>query len=95
MEAMLWGFVEQLRGTYRLAELGLISEEDWRNRVEADVGFYLSDPYSLAWWSIFGAPGGSFPEVLRKAIDDVIANDERSSYEYITGPQRLLKSAEE
>jgi hypothetical protein len=38
MESLLWSFVEQLRGTYRLAQLGLIEEEDWRNRVENEDG---------------------------------------------------------
>ena len=56
MESLLWSFVEQLRGTYRLAQLGLIEEEDWRNRVENEVTFYLSDPYSRAWWKNYAGP---------------------------------------
>ena len=51
MEALLWSFTENLRGTYRLAQLGLLEESDWRERLESEVVFYLSDRYSRAWWA--------------------------------------------
>ena len=33
MEALLWSFIENLRGTYRLAQLGLLEDSDWRSFV--------------------------------------------------------------
>lgn len=95
MEALLWSFIENLRGTHRLAQLGLLEEDDWRSRVESEVTFYLSDPYSRAWWTVFGGdPNESMPEELRAAINDVIAGDNRSVTDYILAPQRILKTPE-
>ena len=92
MEALLYSFVENLRGTYRLADLGLLEESDWRRRVETEVIFYLSDPYSRAWWANYGGePSPSLPEELRLAIEDAIAGDERSVTDYILAPQRNLE----
>lgn len=93
LEALLWSFTEQLRGTYRLAEMGLLTEADWRARVETEVTFYFSDRYSKAWWDNFGTPSDTFPEELRQAINDVIASDDTSTYDYITTPLKLMKPA--
>lgn len=91
MEALLWSFLEQLRGTYRLAELGLLSDEAWRSRAESEVTFYLSDPYSRAWWENYGSVANdSVPERLRLVVNDVIARDDSSVRDYITRPQRSL-----
>lgn len=92
MEALLWGFVENLRGTYRLAALGLLEEEDWRRRVESEVTFYLSDRYSRAWWENFaGHPTESMPEELRSAIQSIIENDDEDVTQYILEPQRSME----
>lgn len=92
VEALLWSFVEQLRGTYRLAELGLIEEDDWRSRVENEVTFYLSDPYSRAWWKNYSAPGkDNIPEELRAVIQATIDADMISVKDYIMGPSRNLR----
>ncbi len=93
MEALLWSFVEQLRGTYRLAQLGLIEEDDWRRRVETEVTFYLSDPYSRAWWKNFGTPDNeSTPAELRLAIQETIDGDTRPVTDYILAPRRSLEN---
>ena len=91
MEALLWGFAENLRGTYRLAELGLLEEEDWHRRVESEVTFYLSDRYSRAWWANYGQASDTYPVELRDAINAVIADDDRSVTDYILEPQRSMK----
>lgn len=92
MEALLWAFIENLRGTYRLSKLGLLEDEDWRRRVDAEVDFYLSDPYSRAWWRNFGGePTSSIPEELRTTIQNVIANDDTDVIEYILQPRRSLE----
>ena len=90
MEALLWSFMEQLRGTYRLAELGLLSDEDWLTRAEGEVTFYLSDPYSRAWWKNYSIGNSNLPEDVRTVVDQVIASDNSSSRDYITQPQRTL-----
>jgi uncharacterized protein (TIGR02246 family) len=95
MEALLWSFMEQLRGTYRLAELGLLSDEDWRNRAESEVTFYLSDPYSRAWWRNYSIGNSGLPEELRAVINDVIASDTSTVKDYITQPQRTLRQESE
>ncbi len=91
MEALLWSFMEQLRGTYRLAELGLLSDEDWRRRAEGEVTFYLSDPYSRAWWRNYSDGNSTLPEEVRSVVNDVIASDDSTVKDYITQPQRRLK----
>lgn len=93
MEALLWSFIEQLRGTYRLAELGLLSDADWRKRVEGEVTFYLSDRYSRSWWRNFGGGNEGLPEDLRLAIERAMAAATLSVYDYITAPQRTLEPA--
>jgi hypothetical protein len=90
MEALLWSFMEQLRGTYRLAELGLLSDQDWRRRAESEVTFYLSDPYSRAWWRNYSVGNSNLPEELRTVVDNVIAGDNSTVKDYITQPQRTL-----
>ena len=93
MESLLWSFVEQLRGTYRLAELGLIEEEDWRNRVENEVTFYLSDPYSRAWWNNYAGPDKkNIPPELLAVIQTTVDADNTPVMEYIMGPSRSLQN---
>jgi len=93
MESLLWSFVEQLRGTYRLAQLGLIDEEDWRNRVENEVTFYLSDPYSRAWWKNYAGPGKkNTPPELLAVIQATVDADNTPVMEYIMGPSRSLQN---
>ena len=50
MEALLWSFVEQLRSTRLLAELGLLEDEEWKLRVISDAAYYLGNDYGRAWW---------------------------------------------
>ena len=93
MEALLWSFIEQLRGTYRLAELGLIEEQDWRNRVENEVTFYLSDPYSRAWWKNYAGPDkNNIPKELLAVIQATVDSDTMSVTDYIMGPSRSLQN---
>ena len=96
MEALLWSFVEQLRGTYNLAQLGLIEEQDWRKRVESEVDFYLSDPYSRAWWRNYADPeDDNVPAELYTAIQAVVEADDDQSADYILAPQRSLQNNSE
>jgi hypothetical protein len=69
MEAMLWGFVEQLRATRMLAELGLLENEEWKARVNSDSAYYLSNEYGRAWWPNFSDTNSSLPDDLKAAIN--------------------------
>lgn len=73
MEALLWSFVEQLRSTRLLAELGLLEDSDWRARVNSDTGYYLANAYGRAWWANFRDGNTSLTPDLIQAIDDRLA----------------------
>jgi len=73
MEALLWSFVEQLRSTRLLAELGLLDDADWRARVQSDTAYYLGNAYGRAWWANFRQDNSSLPPDLIKEIDDRLA----------------------
>jgi len=94
VEAVLWTFIEGLRGTYQLAQLGLLTEKDWLDRVNAEVPFYFNDPYSRAWWKNFSKWGNDVPADLALAINSAIENDHTSVYDYITAPQRAVRGHE-
>ena len=64
MEALLWSFVEQLRATRLLAELGLIEDEEWRLRVRSDTAYYLANEYGRAWWANYRDGNTSLPSDL-------------------------------
>lgn len=68
MEALLWSYTENLRATYMLSQQGLLEEEEWRLRVEADTAFYLANPYALAWWTNYSSDF-DLPQDLADAID--------------------------
>lgn len=76
MEAMLWSYTENLRATHMLSRLGLLEEEEWRLRVEADSAFYLANPYAQAWWGNYSADTDLPPE-LTDAISARLASVKR------------------
>jgi hypothetical protein len=53
MEALLWSYVEQLRSTRVLAQLGLLDDDEWKARVRSDTAFFLGNRYARAWWANF------------------------------------------
>ena len=69
MEAILWSFVEQLRASRMLSELGLLGDNEWQARVESDTAYYLANDYGRAWWANFGDENSPLPADLRSAID--------------------------
>ena len=76
MEALLWSFVEQLRSTRMLAELGLLENEEWRLRVRSDTAYYLANDYGRAWWANYSNGNVSLPQDLKSAINASIADVE-------------------
>ena len=69
MEALLWSFVEQLRSTRLLAELGLLEEEEWRLRVKSESAFFLANEYGRAWWTNYSSGNSSLPDDLILAVN--------------------------
>lgn len=82
MEALLWSFVEQLRSTRLLGELGLLDDNEWRARVKSDTGYYLGNAYGRAWWGNFSDGNTSLAQDLVVEINarlaDVDANYTRN-----------------
>ena len=69
MEALLWSFVEQLRATRLLAELGLLEDDEWRLRVNAESAFFLANDYGTAWWANYSSGNSPLPEDLIDAVN--------------------------
>jgi len=98
MEAILWSFIETQRGTHRLAQLGLIDEDDWKKRVESEVSFWFADRYGAAWWHNYsvgntGTGNTSMPQALTDAIDARMQTLVRTTRDYILGPREALRAA--
>jgi len=50
-ESMLWGHsLFRWTNTYRLSELGLYEETQWKSEVNRDAPFFFGSPYGRAWW---------------------------------------------
>lgn len=87
MEAILWSFVEQLRATHMLADLGLLDNEEWRNRVNSDSGYYLANRYGIAWWTNFStdADTDNLPADLVAAVNARLAETNPSfTHDYMS-----------
>lgn len=78
MEALLWSFVEQLRSTRLLAELGLLEDEEWRLRVKSETAFYLGNDYGSAWWANYSDGNTSLPDDLKAAINSRLSEVDTS-----------------
>lgn len=98
MEALLWSYVEQLRGTRLLAELGLLEDADWRARVNSDAAFYLANEYGKAWWTNFSANDSTsgLPVDLKAAINAQLAgSDNEFTLKYTQSIMDLLTEQDE
>lgn len=73
IEAILWSFVEQLRASHMLAELGLLDDTEWRTRVTSDAAYYLANPYGRAWWTNFSDNTLVLDPELVKAVNERLA----------------------
>ena len=68
MEGYLWIFVELLRSNHRMKEHGLLSDEDWKYRLNTDAGFYLGNPYAWGWFLGFVDGNLSLPKEITDHI---------------------------
>lgn len=73
MEALLWGFIEQLRSTWLLAELGLLEDDEWRWRVRSETAFWLANDYGRAWWTNYVDGTTLLPDDLVAEINTRLA----------------------
>lgn len=70
MEALLWSYVEQLRAARMLSELGLLSDAEWRTRVDGESAFFLGNPYARAWWETFSDSNATLPAEVIDAVNE-------------------------
>ena len=52
MEAVLYAPLVQWINLYRLHESGITEENEWRNEVVANAGYFYGTAYGRAWWEI-------------------------------------------
>lgn len=94
MEAILWSFVEQLRASYMLADLGLLEDDEWRARLDSDGGFYLGNAYGRAWWQNFSTGSTPLPPELVEAVDRRLGNtDANFTLSYSRGILERIENA--
>ena len=96
MEALLWSYVEQLRSTRLLGQLGLLEDAEWKARVRSDTGFYLGNKYGRAWWASF-KEGNSVlaPDLIREIDFRLSEVDTNRTAEYIRSTMDRLREANE
>ena len=68
-EALIWGYVEQIRASHKLAVLGLLDEQEWTDRVQTDAGFFFGNRYARAWWMNFADTDTNLPLAIVDAIN--------------------------
>jgi hypothetical protein len=91
MEALLWGFVEQLRSTRLLAELGLLDDDEWRWRVRSETAFWLANDYGRAWWMNYADSNTLLPDDLVAEVNLRLAEvDANFTAEYAESIMELL-----
>lgn len=79
IEALLWSFVEQLRGAYILYQQGLLDEEEWQRRINSDSAFYLANNYGRVWWDNYSDGNENFPQAVIEAVNDRLSSREANS----------------
>jgi hypothetical protein len=96
MEALLWGFVEQLRSTRLLAELGLLDDDEWRWRVRSESAFWLANDYGRAWWMNYADSNTLLPDDLISEVNLRLAEvDANFTAEYAESIMELLAPIED
>lgn len=96
MEALLWSFVEQLRSTRLLAQLGLLEDEEWRLRVRSDSAYYLANDYGRAWWANYSEGNNSLPGDLIDEINARLSEVETNfTANYAGSVAELIRQAKE
>lgn len=92
MEALLWSYTEQLRSARLLGSLGLLDDDEWRERARNDTGFYFGSPFGKAWWANFSS-SPSLPKDLVAVVNAHLAElPDTYTLEYMNRiPEQLHK----
>ena len=54
MDSYLWGhYVYRWMGQYRLHEMGLLDDVEWKREIKVDVPVAFGSPFGKAWWQNF------------------------------------------
>ena len=80
MEGYLWTYMELLRTNYRMKEAGLLSNEDWRFRINTDVNFYLGNEYAWGWFLGFSHNNFGMPSEIIDTIKSGMQKPRRDKY---------------
>ena len=95
MEALLWSYVEELRATRMLGELGLLDDTDWKTRVRSDTAFYLGNRYARAWWANFKEDNTVLTPDLIEEIDRRLSESPTDrTAEYMQSPMDRMHDAD-
>ena len=92
MEAGLWGHgMIRWVNSYRLYELGLLDDEEWRIDVGADVPFALGNSYGRAWWEDLKNKPHIAAFIGQELIDHINSVIENSSPDYVKENYRRIQ----
>lgn len=88
MDAFLFTGINLLYRDFELAQEGIFTEEDWRQRVEGYAGWYLGNPFGQAWWDEEGRH--FFADDFVAQVDTQLEGSNKDSYAYYTGVRTRL-----
>ena len=95
MEAQLWIYAEHIRATRLLSELGLLEDDEWRTRVQAESSFYYGNPYGLGWWKNYSLDDNGWPQDLIDAVNERLAETSAvSTIDYFDGQLEHMELTE-
>lgn len=95
MEAQLWIYAEHIRATRLLSELGLLEDDEWRTRVQAESTFYYGNPYGLGWWKNYSPDDNGWPQDLIDAVNERLAETSAvSTIDYFDGQLEHMELTE-
>lgn len=65
----VFNFINVWEDRYFMYEHGLISDQDWRNFIDDDIGYTLGNPFARELWSIFK---GNYEPELVEYVDTLL-----------------------
>ncbi len=92
MEAGLWGHgIVRWVNSYRLYELGLLDDEEWKIAVSADVPFALGNSYGRAWWEVLKNKPHIAAYIGQELIDHIDSVVKSSPTDYVKQNYRRIQ----
>ena len=96
LESILWAhYVYRWMANYRLHQMGLLDDEEWKRDIRSDVFFAFGNPYAKAWWhqltQVMAEEGGWFTREFAAFVTETIeAMPNDWTERHIEAPQRYL-----